>query len=141
VDDNVDSADSLAHFLGMAGHQVHTAYGGPAALEAARSYLPEAVLLDIGMPGMDGYELSRRLRQEPGLERVLLVALTGYGQEDDRRRSREATIDYHMVKPVDPEALEALLAGPEPQARQTTARAGPWDCARVDLSGKPSGEV
>jgi two-component system CheB/CheR fusion protein len=117
VDDNVDSADSLAHFLGMAGHRVYTAYGGPAALEAARAYRPEAVLLDIGMPGMDGYELSRRLRQEPGLERILLVALTGYGQEEDRRRSREATIDYHLVKPVDPEALEALLAGPEPAAR------------------------
>jgi signal transduction histidine kinase/CheY-like chemotaxis protein len=117
VDDNVDSADSLAHFLGMVGHQVYTAYEGPAALEAARAHRPEAVLLDIGMPGMDGYELSRRLRQEPGLEGVLLVALTGYGQEEDRRRSREATIDYHMVKPMDPEALEALLAGPEPPAR------------------------
>jgi two-component system CheB/CheR fusion protein len=116
VDDNVDSAESLAHFLGMSGHQVRTAYGGPAALELARAYQPEAVLLDIGMPGMDGYELARRLRQEPGLEEILLVALTGYGQEADRRRSRQATINYHLVKPVDPEALEALLAGQEQSA-------------------------
>jgi two-component system CheB/CheR fusion protein len=113
VDDNVDAADSLAQFLGMAGHQVWTAYGGAAALEAARAYRPEAVLLDIGMPGMDGYEVARRLRQEAGLGGALVVALTGYGQEEDRRRSWEATIDHHLVKPVDPEALEALLAGPE----------------------------
>jgi PAS domain S-box-containing protein len=117
VDDNVDAAQSLAQFLAMVGHEVCTAYGGPAALEVARASRPEAVLLDIGMPGMDGYELARRLRQEPGLERVLLVALTGYGQEEDRRRSRQAAIDYHLVKPVDPETLEALLAGPEPPAR------------------------
>jgi two-component system CheB/CheR fusion protein len=117
VDDNVDAADSLAQFLGMAGHQVRTAYGGPAALEAARAYRPEAVLLDIGMPGMDGYEVARRLRQEAGLGGALVVALTGYGQEEDRRRSREATIDHHLVKPVDPEALEALLAGSELPAR------------------------
>jgi CheY-like chemotaxis protein len=69
------------------------------------------------MPGMDGYELARRLRQEPGLEGPLLVALTSYGQEEDRRRSREASIDHHLVKPVDPEALEALLAGPQPSAK------------------------
>jgi signal transduction histidine kinase/CheY-like chemotaxis protein len=117
VDDNVDGAERLAEYLGMAGHQVRTAYGGPAALEVARAYQPEAVLLDLAMPGMDGYEVARRLRQEPGLERVLLVALTGYGQEEDRRRSRQATIDYHLVKPVDPEALEALLASPKPPAR------------------------
>jgi CheY-like chemotaxis protein len=95
----------------MVGHEVRTAYGGPAALETARAYRPEAVLLDIGMPGMDGYEVARRLRQEPGLGGVLLVALTGYGQEEDRRRSREAAIDHHLVKPVEPEALCALLAG------------------------------
>jgi len=96
-----------------------------AALEAARSYLPEAVLLDIGMPGMDGYEVARRLRQEPGLEEILLVALTGYGQEEDRRRSRQATIDYHLVKPVDPESLKVLLAGREPSARSGAAASFP----------------
>jgi two-component system CheB/CheR fusion protein len=113
VDDNVDVAESIAQLLGMAGHGVRTAYSGPAALEAARSYRPEAVLLDIGMPGMDGYEVARRLRQEAGLEEILLVALTGYGQQEDRRRSRQAAIDHHLVKPVDLETLEALLAGLE----------------------------
>jgi two-component system CheB/CheR fusion protein len=112
VDDNRDAADSLAVFLSADGHEARTAYDGPEALEAARAYRPEAVLLDIGMPGMDGYEVARRLRQEPGLERALLVALTGYGQESDRRRSREAGIDYHLVKPVEPEELRALLARP-----------------------------
>src|SRR5262249_33866753 len=92
VDDNADAADGLSYFLAMSGHEVRTAYDGREALAAARAYRPEAVLLDIGMPGMDGYEVARRLRQEPGLERALLVALTGYGQEEDRRRSREAGI-------------------------------------------------
>jgi PAS domain S-box-containing protein len=111
VDDNVDVAESLAQYLGVTGHEVRTAYNGPAALEVARTYQPEIVLLDIGMPGMDGYEMARRLRQEPGLENVLLVALTGYGQEEDRRRCQEAAIDHHLVKPADPEALQTLLAG------------------------------
>jgi PAS domain S-box-containing protein len=113
VDDNVDSAESLALFLGMAGHEVRTAHDGPAALELARTYQPEVVLLDISMPGMDGYEVARRLRQEPGLEKVRLVALTGYGQDEDRRRSQEAAINFHLVKPAEPEALQALLGGPE----------------------------
>ncbi|HLN27840.1 MAG TPA: histidine kinase N-terminal 7TM domain-containing protein [Gemmataceae bacterium] len=110
VDDNIDAADSLARYLEMSGHQVRTANGGLEALETARLYRPEVVLLDIAMPGMDGYELARRLRQEHGLEKTLLVALTGYGQEEDRRRSREVTIDHHLVKPVDPETLQDLLA-------------------------------
>jgi len=110
VDDNVDAADSLARYLEMSGHQVRTASGGLEALETARLYRPEVVLLDIAMPGMDGYELASRLRQEHGLEKTLLVALTGYGQEEDRRRSREVSIDHHLVKPVDPETLQDLLA-------------------------------
>jgi two-component system CheB/CheR fusion protein len=117
VDDNRDAAEALALFLGMAGHEVCTAYDGPAALEVARSYRPEVVLLDIGMPGMDGYEVARRLRREPGLENILLLALTGYGHEEERRRSREAAIDHHLVKPVDPEALNALLAHPRSPAK------------------------
>jgi CheY-like chemotaxis protein len=110
VDDNVDAANGLALFLGMNGHEVRAEYDGPAALAAARVYRPEVVLLDIGMPNMDGYEVARRLRQELEPEKVLLVALSGYGQDEDRRRSREATIDHHFVKPVDPEALQAFLA-------------------------------
>jgi two-component system CheB/CheR fusion protein len=117
VDDNVDAAESIALVLRIIGHEVRTAYQGPAALEAARAFRPEVVLLDIGMPGIDGYEVARRLRQEPALEKVLLVALTGYGQEEDRRRSREAAIDHHLVKPVGPEELRALLARPESFAR------------------------
>jgi signal transduction histidine kinase len=109
VDDNVDAANCLAMYLGLSGHEVRAEYDGQAALAAARVYRPEVVLLDIGMPNMNGYEVARRLRQELEPEKVLLVALTGYGQDEDRRRSREATIDHHMVKPVDPEALQAFL--------------------------------
>jgi PAS domain S-box-containing protein len=117
VDDNADAANTLAQFLGMTGHEVRTAYSGPVALEVARAFRPEVVLLDIGMPGMDGYEVARRLRREPGLERVLLLALTGYGHDEDRRLSRAARIDHHLVKPVEPEALKALLAAPASPAR------------------------
>jgi two-component system CheB/CheR fusion protein len=93
---------------------VRTAHSGAAGLEGARALRTEAVLLDIGMPGMDGYEVVRRLRQEPGLEGVLRVALTGYGQEEDRRRSRQATIDYHLVKPLDPRVSQSPARGPGP---------------------------
>ena len=92
---------------------------------AVGSHVLAAVLLEIGMPRMDGYEVARRLPQEPGLEGVVLVALTGYGQEEDRRRSRQATIDYHLVKPVDPESLKVLLAGREPSARSGAAASFP----------------
>jgi two-component system CheB/CheR fusion protein len=117
VDDQVDAAESLAQLLALAGHEVRTAHGGPAALELARAYRPEVVLLDIGMPGMDGYEVARRLRQEFA-EQVLLVALTGYAQEADRRRSRDARINHHLVKPVNLKVLHALLAHPEAPAVQ-----------------------
>jgi signal transduction histidine kinase/CheY-like chemotaxis protein len=110
VDDNHDSADTLAALLRMAGHAVQVAYDGRAALEAARTTLPEAVLLDIGLPGMDGHEVARRLREQTGTRPILLVAISGYGQEEDRVRSLEAGFDHHLVKPVDPEAVRALLA-------------------------------
>ncbi len=109
VDDNVDAAESLATLLRLEGQDVRVAHDGPAALEAAPAYRPDVVFLDIGMPGMDGYEVARRLRREPGLEGVLLVALTGWGQDEDRRRSREAGFDEHLVKPVDPAAVATLL--------------------------------
>jgi PAS domain S-box-containing protein len=117
VDDNKDVADSLAMLLRLQGHEVRVAYDGSAALELVKDYRPDIVFLDIGMPGLDGYEVARRLRRQPGLENVRLAALTGYGQEEDRRLSREAAIDHHLVKPVNPEALQALLAGSEPPAR------------------------
>jgi signal transduction histidine kinase len=111
VDDNVDNAESLALLLQLSGHQVRTAHNGPGALAAASAFRPEVVLLDIGLPGMDGYEVARCLRTEAGGEKLLLVAQTGYGQEDDQRRSRQAGFDAHLVKPVDPDTLRALLAG------------------------------
>jgi CheY-like chemotaxis protein len=117
VDDNVDSAESLGTLLRLKGHDVQIAHEGEAALAAARVYRPEVVLLDIGMPGLDGYEVARRLRKEDGCDQVLLIALTGYGQDDDRRRSREARFDDHLVKPIDLATLEALLRrGPEGKA-------------------------
>jgi signal transduction histidine kinase len=114
VDDNHDAADSLALLLKMMGHEVRTAYGGAAALAASRSWRPEVVLLDIGLPGLDGYAVGRRLRDERPGEELLIVALTGYGQDEDRRRSQEAGLDLHFVKPVDPNALRDLLAFPQP---------------------------
>ncbi len=109
VDDNVDAAVSLGMLLKLAGQEVRVAYDGPAALRQATDFRPHLVLLDIGMPGMDGYEVCRRLRRESGLERTTVVALTGWGQDEDRRRSHEAGFDHHIVKPVEPSALQRLL--------------------------------
>jgi PAS domain S-box-containing protein len=111
VDDNANTADSLALLLRLAGHDVRVAHDGSSALEAARAERPDAVFLDLGMPGMDGYEVARRLRQESGLEGVRLVALTGWGKDEDRRRTREAGFDQHLVKPADLPAVQAVLAG------------------------------
>ena len=108
VDDNVDAAKSLARLLKRWGHKVETTFDGPSALQVARSYRPEVVLLDIGMPGMDGFEVARRLRGEPEFEATRLAALTGYGQDEDHRRSREAGFDRHFTKPVDPSDLQGL---------------------------------
>ncbi len=94
------------------GQDVDTAYDGPAALELARRRRPDLVLLDIGLPGMDGYEVARRCRNEPGLESVMLVAMTGYGKEEDTPRSREAGFDAHLVKPVNLDDLRLLLDQP-----------------------------
>jgi CheY-like chemotaxis protein len=110
VDDNEDAADSLAMLLRLEGHEVRLTYDGPTALEMAKGYRPDMVFLDIGMPGMDGYEVARRLRQQDGLENVRLAALTGWGQQEDRRRSAEAGFDHHLVKPVEPKDLLGLLA-------------------------------
>jgi two-component system CheB/CheR fusion protein len=109
VDDNVDAAVSLGMLLKLAGQEVRVAYDGPAALRQAVEFRPQLVLLDIGMPGMDGYEVCRRLRREAGLEGTTVVALTGWGQDEDRRRSQEAGFDHHIVKPVEPSALQRLI--------------------------------
>jgi CheY-like chemotaxis protein len=111
VDDNKDAADSLAMLLRLQGHDVRVAHDGAAAIDVTKDYRPELVFLDLGMPGMDGYEVARRLRRQPGLETVKLAALTGWGQEEDRRRTSEAGFDHHFVKPPDPNAVEKLVAG------------------------------
>ena len=111
VDDNVDAADSLAMALRLSGQEVRVAYDGAAALAIAAETRPEAVLLDIGMPVMDGYLVARRLRETAGTEHALLIAVTGWGQDDHRRMSKEAGFDYHLVKPVDPSTLMPLIAG------------------------------
>jgi two-component system CheB/CheR fusion protein len=110
VDDNRDSAESLAILLTITGHEVHTAHDGEQALEAAAALRPEVVLLDIGLPRLNGYEACRRFREQPWGKKMVVVALTGWGQEEDRRKTREGGFDYHLVKPVDLEALQALLA-------------------------------
>lgn len=110
VDDNQDSAESLALLLRLWGNDVRAVYSGHQALAVAEECRPEVVLLDIGLPEMDGLEVCRRLRQEAGLDAVLVIAMTGYGQEEDKRRSREAGFDHHLVKPVDLGALAKLLA-------------------------------
>jgi CheY-like chemotaxis protein/anti-sigma regulatory factor (Ser/Thr protein kinase) len=110
VDDNFDAAESLALLLRVEGHDVQVCHDGAEALAAVTAFYPDVVLLDIGLPGMDGYEVARRLRGHPATESALLVALTGYGQQDDIRRSREAGIDHHFVKPADLAALTTLFA-------------------------------
>lgn len=110
VDDNADAADSLAVLLGIWGHAVEIAHDGVAALQLARRFDPELVFLDIGLPEMNGYEVARRLRQEAGLARAKLIALSGYGAEGDHLRSKEAGFDLHLVKPVDPKNLPTVIA-------------------------------
>jgi len=109
VDDNRDSAESLALLLGLSGHAVHLAHDGAEAIAAAERYRPDAIVLDIGLPGINGYEACRRIRQSRPGHDPLIIALTGWGQEDDRRRSAEAGFDAHLVKPLDVDALRRLL--------------------------------
>ena len=112
ADDNQDAANTLALLLRLAGHEVYTAHGGQAAVALANDFRPEIALLDIGMPDLDGYEVAKQLRATDWGRDCLLVALTGWGQEDDKRRAREAGFDHHLTKPVDPRQLDALLARP-----------------------------
>ena len=111
IDDNLDTAGALAGLLQMSGFDVRSVHDGREAIPAARLHKPEAVLLDIGLPGMDGYEIAEKLRLEEGLEETTIIAITGYGEEQAFRRSREAGFDHHLVKPVDYETLVGLLAG------------------------------
>ncbi len=109
VDDNADAAASLALLLKFSGHEVHVAHEGEEALRLAETLRPQAVLLDVGMPGMDGYEVARRLRQRPGTKDAVIIAVTGYGAEADRRRGRAAGFDHHLTKPVDLASVADLI--------------------------------
>jgi len=111
VDDNRDGADSLAAMLKLMGNDTRTAYDGQEGVDAAGEFRPDVIVLDIGLPKLNGYEACRRIREQPGGKGVVLIAITGWGQDEDRRRSRVAGFDHHMVKPVDPQALMNLLAG------------------------------
>jgi two-component system OmpR family response regulator len=126
VDDNKDAADSLAMLARLWGYEVRTAYDGAVALEMARAFQPDCMLLDLGLPGIDGYNLARQVRQQPALGRPKLVALSAYSTEDHRRKGWAAGFDHYLVKPADPLALEGLLKMLQQSlklARQTEALA------------------
>lgn len=116
ADDNVDSAETLALLLQSLGHEVRTVHDGLTAVEEAESFRPDVALLDIGMPGLDGLEVARRIRGNPWGAGMLLIALTGWGEDDDLRRSKEAGFDRHLLKPID--------IGPLRDALDTAGRAG-----------------
>jgi CheY-like chemotaxis protein len=108
IDDNLDAAESLAMLLRLQGHEVHVAYDGPTGVALTLKTVPDCVLVDIGLPGIDGYEVAKRLRAQDG-NGMLLVALTGYGNNEDRMKSEQAGFDHHLVKPVPQSVLEDLL--------------------------------
>ena len=114
VDDNVDAAKTMSMMLKIMGNEIRTAHDGQQGIETAEEFRPDMILLDIGMPKLNGYDTCRRIREQPWGGSIFIVALTGWGQEDDKRRSREAGFDYHLVKPVEPAALESLLANLDP---------------------------
>jgi CheY-like chemotaxis protein len=109
VDDNLDSATSMSLLLKLDGHDVKMAHDGPAALACAKAFHPQVILLDIGLPGMSGYEVARELRRDESFADVVLIALTGYGQAEDRRKSKAAGFDHHLTKPLDDDALATVL--------------------------------
>jgi CheY-like chemotaxis protein len=115
VDDNRDGADSLAAMLRLLGNDTRTAYDGLEGVRVAGEYRPDVVLLDIGLPRLNGCEACRRIREQLWGKKIVLIAVTGWGQEDDRRRSQEAGFDHHLVKPLDPDELGKLLADPLPR--------------------------
>jgi len=117
VDDNADALQSLSLLVARLGNEIHQARDGLQALELAERVAPHIVLMDIGMPKLNGYDAARRMRERPWGENLLLVATTGWGQEDDRRRTKEAGFDHHLVKPVDARQLKELLEGPLPEDR------------------------
>jgi CheY-like chemotaxis protein len=124
ADDNRDAAESMGLLLEYAGHQVWRAFSGTEALAVALREKPEFLILDIGMPGLSGYEVAERVRGEPWGKLATLVALTGWGQERDRRRAWAAGFDHHLTKPVDPVQIEALLGESNEEAKRAVANSG-----------------
>jgi len=118
VDDNVDAAELLSEVLALSGHKAMAFNDGLSALAAARDVRPDVVILDIGLPEMNGYEVARRFRAEPAFAGIVLVAVTGWGSEDDKRQSREAGFDHHLTKPVDFERVQEIFAGINDGKRQ-----------------------
>jgi CheY-like chemotaxis protein len=116
IEDNQDAADSLRDMVDLFGHQADVAYHGLKGVEAARQFSPDIILCDVGLPGLDGYGVARTLRAEPQFAETVIIAVSGYGQEEDRNRSREAGFDLHLIKPVDADDLERLLAKPPTRA-------------------------
>jgi CheY-like chemotaxis protein len=111
VEDNVDGAKSLGMLLSLDGHEIRLAHDGSSALQAAQDFRPDVVLLDIGLPRMDGYEVARRMRDRPDMQGVLLIALTGYARTDDAQKAELAGFDAHLVKPVDLRTLQSIVYG------------------------------
>ncbi|MEO8629323.1 MAG: response regulator [Betaproteobacteria bacterium] len=109
VDDNADAAESIGTLLEIFGHSVQIAGDGEGALKRAREFQPEAIVLDIGLPGIDGYEVARRLRERPEMQNTIMLAVSGYGRPDDVKRALDAGFDHHLVKPADPDAIHHLL--------------------------------
>jgi CheY-like chemotaxis protein len=130
ADDGRDTADSLAALLTIMGHEVKVAYDGQEAVTVAATFRPDVMILDVGMPKLDGYQVARRVREEPWGRAVLLVAMTGWGRADDRRRAEESGFDRHFTKPADITELQQLLAGfagarPGPSAGHPNLNVGP----------------
>jgi CheY-like chemotaxis protein len=110
VDDSQVQAKSLSMLLELMGHEVRLAHDGPSALQISTEFLPDVALIDVGLPGMSGYEVARRIREQPELRHMVLIAQTGWGREEDRQTSREAGFDHHLPKPIDHQLLEKILA-------------------------------
>lgn len=137
VDDNRDSADTMAALLLARGHEVRTLYDGQSVISIVAEYQPDVVLLDIGLPNINGYDLARHLRQTESSRHIVLAAVTGYGQDDDRRRVREAGFDHHLLKPLEPEALEKIIDSVPAHAASTSVGRSDENVAETAVHEKP----
>jgi two-component system CheB/CheR fusion protein len=122
VDDDDDVAESMGALLSIDGHTVNTANNGAAAIDILHTFDPDVVLLDLGLPGIDGYQVARRMRSQTFKQDLVIIALSGYGEKEHRRRSKEAGCDYHLVKPVQPHVLRDLLNKIRNSSRATLSR-------------------